>query len=427
MLAARCALRMVARHARGWPATARMADVGSLLLASSQPQYYREYHATSRISDSDGGNGKNGGDDKKSDSNTTTTTDATADNNEASSSNAPNYLVMNDTDMTEAEIEKMFEEEEERMRLEEEAKYTKDWKPGMRKRVMQQSNVLEDFMYELEPEKYKPKWTLRDKRCGALAIKIGMMPIFDSWGVRHPCTILYLDNNIVLGHKTMEKHGYFAVQVAAGERKRKNVGKCVLGQYKNMLPEDENPPYLVREFRVTDESLLIPINSQIHAAHFVAGQNVDISGISKGKGFQGVMKRHGFSGLPASHGQSKAHRIHGSVGQVGVGKVFKGKKMAGHMGAERVTVQNHRIVKVDRGRNLLFIKGAVPGNKGAFVEIRDAVKRPLWGTDMVHDGIDRPPLPTFEYEGVDGCGESGHELFMPLPHKDPLDPKENVA
>ena len=338
------------------------------------------------------------------------------------------YIVINNTDMTEEELEKMFEEEEARMREEEEAKYVKDWKPGMRRRVLEQSISLEEFKYELEPDKYEPRWTLRDKRCGALAIKVGMMPIFDEWGIRHPCTVLFMDKNIVLGHKTMEKHGYWANQIIAGERKRKNVGKCVMGQYQKLLQDDESPPYLVREFRVTDESLLVPLHTQIHARHFVPGQNVDVSGISKGKGFQGAMKRHNFAGLPASHGVSKSHRSLGSTGACqDPGRVFKGKKMAGHMGHERVTTQNLRVVKVDRGRNLLYLLGAVPGNNGNFVEVRDAVKKPLWSTDKVLDAIGRPPLPTFEFEEFDGCGEAGHEIFMPLPQADPLVPDEEVA
>jgi len=350
------------------------------------------------------------------------------DNENGKSYETEDYVVINNTDMTEEEIEKMFEEEEARMREEEEAKYVKNWKPGMRKRVLEQSISLEEFQYELEPEKYEPRWTLRDKRCGGLAIKVGMMPIYDDWGVRHPCTILVMDKNIVLGHKTMEKHGYWANQVAAGERKAKNVGKCVMGQYKNLLEDNDNPPYVVREFRVTDENLLLPLHTQIHARHFVPGQNVDVSGISKGKGFQGGMKRHGFGGLPASHGVSKAHRSIGSTGACqDPGRVFKGKKMPGHMGVERVTKQNLRVIKVDRGRNLLYVLGAVPGNKGAFVEIRDAVKKPLWRTDKVVGGIDRPPLPTFEFEDLDGNGEGGHEEFMPLPQIDPLIPAEDVA
>jgi large subunit ribosomal protein L3 len=339
------------------------------------------------------------------------------------------YIVINNTDMSEAELEGMFAEEEGKMRAEQEAKFVKNWKPGMRKRFLQQSIHLEEFKYELEPDKHAPRWTLRDKRCGALAIKVGMMPVFDDWGVRHACTVLFMDNNVVLSHKTSEKHGYCAVQLAGGQRKRKNVGKAVMGQYKELLDDEENPPYLVREFLVSDESMLPPLHSQIHARHFVPGQNVDVAGTSKGKGFQGAMKRHNFSGMPASHGVSKSHRALGSTGQCqDPGRVFKGKKMAGHMGHERVTTQNLRVVKVDRGRNLLYVIGSVPGNKGAFVEVRDAVKKPLWSTDKVLEGLDRPPLPTFAWdEAVDGCGTSGHEIFMPLPDADPLLPEEIAA
>mmetsp|Transcript_7742 Transcript_7742/g.15612 ORF Transcript_7742/g.15612 Transcript_7742/m.15612 type:complete len:146 (+) Transcript_7742:137-574(+) len=141
------------------------------------------------------------------------------------------------------------------------------------------------------------------------------------------------------------------------------------------------------------------------------------------------MKRHGFGGMPATHGTSKSHRALGSTGQCqDPGKVFKGKKMAGRMGTDRVTVQNLRIVKIDRGRNLLYIKGAIPGNKGSFVEIRDAVKKPLWGTAHIDGGEDRkfPPLPTRDFDdGVDGSGEAGHEIMMPMPKQDPFAPEDD--
>jgi large subunit ribosomal protein L3 len=339
----------------------------------------------------------------------------------------PKYQTINNTGFSDEEIEKILQEEEAKMIAEQKARFVESWEPGMRKKPLQSSFKLEEFEYELEPENHLPRWTLLDKRCGALAIKVGMMPVFDEWGVRHPCTVLFMDQNLVVGHKTMEKNGYIAAQIAAGERKRKNVGKSVLGQYQGFLSEEENPPYLVREFRITDESLLPPLHSQIHARHYVPGQNIDVSGISKGKGFQGPMKRHNFGGMPASHGVSLSHRAHGSTGQCqDPGKVFKGKKMAGHMGTERVTTQNVRIIKIDRGRNLLYVLGAVPGNKGHFVEVRDAVKKPLWGTDKVLDAIDRPPLPTFEYEEIDGSG-TPHELFMPLPATDPFAPDDEEA
>jgi large subunit ribosomal protein L3 len=324
------------------------------------------------------------------------------------------------------EMQKLVDAEEARMEAEAAAKTYPNWKPGERKRPLLKTYDEEEFERELMPENFldRPIWTLRDKRCGALAIKVGMMPIWDDWGVRHACTVLWLDRNIVLGHKTVEKHGYSAVQIAAGERKAKNVGKCVMGQYQaSNTPLKESPPYIVREFRVSSDEHLLPLHSMIHARHFVPGQNIDVSGISKGKGFQGAMKRHGFRGMPASHGTSLSHRSLGSTGNCqDPGKVFKGKKMAGHMGSERVTTQNLRIVKVDRGRDLIYVAGPVPGQKGAFVELRDAVKKPLWRTDMVLGALERPPLPSFEYDdAIDGSGQS-YEEFMPLGGDDPLDP-----
>jgi large subunit ribosomal protein L3 len=326
--------------------------------------------------------------------------------------------------LTPEEMKKIIEEEEAKMEAEVEAKKFPDWKPGQRKRSLIKTHSLEEFERELNPEKYadNPIWTLRDQRSGALAIKVGMMPVWDEWGVRHACTVLWLDRNIVVTQKTMEKHGYIAVQVAAGERKSKNVGKCVAGQHQHVEDLQDSPPYIVREFRLSDESHLLPVGSQIHVRHFVPGQNIDVAGTSKGKGFQGAMKRHNFKGMPATHGTSLSHRSLGSTGQCqDPGKVFKGKKMAGRMGSDRVTVQNLRVVKVDRGRDLLYVTGAVPGQKGAFVEIRDAVKKPLWRTDMVMDSLERPPLPTFEYDReIDGNGTCFEE-FMPQGDVDPLD------
>ena len=333
-------------------------------------------------------------------------------------------------DMTDEDIDEMFQEEIAKYKKQEEDRFVPNWKPGMRKRPLQYTYDEEEFEYALDPT-LEPRWTHLDRRCGLLAIKVGMMPLFDDWGVRHTCTILFVDQNTVLGHKTEEKHGYIAVQICAGQRKRKNVSKAVLGQYKDLMNdteyEDDHPPYLMREFRLSDERWLIPVNTTMHARHFVPGQNVDIAGISKGKGFQGPMKRWGFSGMPASHGVSKSHRAHGSTGSCqDPGRVWKGKKMAGRMGGDRVTVQNLRVMKIDRGRDLIFVRGHVPGNRGGFVEIRDSIKKPLWKTEKVQakeDGTipDRPPLPTFEYDqNVDGCGEAGHEELMPPDQKDPL-------
>ena len=337
------------------------------------------------------------------------------------------FQSISDTEYTDAEIEAMIEAEEARLQEEIDSVTNPNWKPGDRKKKLSISRDLESMLYDLEPENHPPRWTLRDKRCGALAIKVGMMPVIDDWGERHSCTVLFLDENIVIGHKTPEQHGYCAVQVAAGQRKRKNVSRALLGQYRNWLHDEAPAPYLVREFRVTETSHLLPLHSRIHARHFVPGQNVDVSGISKGKGFQGAMKRHGFGGMPSSHGVSKSHRALGSTGQCqDPGRVFKGKKMAGRMGNDKVTTQNLRVIKVDRGRNLVYVIGAVPGNKGSFVEIRDAVKKPLWKTPKVLDALDRPPLPTYAFdEAIDGCGEPGHEVFMPLPEIDPLNPELN--
>jgi large subunit ribosomal protein L3 len=330
---------------------------------------------------------------------------------------------MMNSNLSEDEARKIIDEELAKMAKEKADKVVKDWKPGQRKRPLMITYRLEDFEYELDPDA-PPKWTNRDKRCGALAIKVGMMPVWDEWGERHPCTVLWMDRNIVLGHKTPEQHGYLAVQVAAGERKSKRVPRVVLGQYQHLPKLQELPPYMVREFRITDQEHLVPVGSPIHASHFIPGQNLDIAGITKGKGFQGPMKRHHFSGMPATHGNSKTHRAHGATGsRQDPGKVFKGKKMAGHMGVERRTIQNLRLVKVDRGRNLLFVRGAVPGNKGCFVEIRDAVKRPLWNSNLVLDKVEKPPIPTAKYDPkVDGSGKRGKEVFMPMLQQDPLNP-----
>ena len=330
-----------------------------------------------------------------------------------------------DNDISEESMQKILEDEEKRMIEQEAAKKFPDWNPGERKRPLIKTYNEEEFLRDLMPEKYVDDqiWTLRDQRCGALAIKVGMMPIWDDWGVRHGCTVLWLHRNVVIGHKTVDRHGYSAIQLAAGERKSKNVGKCLSGQFQHIHDLKKSPPYIVREFRVSNEENLLPLQSAIHARHFVPGQNIDVASVSKGKGFQGAMKRHNFGGMPASHGTSLSHRALGSTGQCqDPGKVFKGKKMAGRMGGERVSVQNLRVVKIDRGRNLLYVSGAVPGQKGTFVEIRDAVKKPLWDTDKVTDSIKLPPLPSFEYDSeIDGTGLC-YEEFMPAGDVDPLDP-----
>ena len=326
------------------------------------------------------------------------------------------------TDLSEEEIQAIIDKELKSMEEEKIRKEYRDWKPGQRKRPLVSSRRLEDFEEEATGA---AKWTLRDKRCGALAIKLGMMPVWDGWGERHPCTVLYLDNNVVIRNKTSDTvDGYDAVQIGAGERKSKRITKPLMCHFAK-FGVSERPPWIVREFRVTTEDAMPPPGTVIHARHFVPGQNVDIAGTSKGKGFQGGMKRHGFAGMPATHGTSKSHRAIGSTGMCqDPGRVFKGKKMAGRMGGVRVTKQNLRIVKIDRGRNLIYVKGAVPGNRGEFVEIRDAVKKPLFGTAKCEGGEEStfPPLPTFAFEeGVDGCGEAGFEAMMPMQEQDPLE------
>lgn len=350
------------------------------------------------------------------------------------STTTPNPKIQSNNDkLTQAEMEAEIQTAMQNAQAEEQSKYNTAWKPGQRKKPLRFAHTIEAFDNEQNPA----QWISRlNRRCGAMGIKLGMMPIWDEWGERHACTVLYLDSNIVLRKFTQEEDGYVGVQVGAGQRKKKNVTKPLLGHYKkhgiDIDNENENgsgsththPPYVVREFRLTHEEYCLEQGDVIHARHFTPGQNVDVSAISKGKGFQGAMKRWNFAGLPATHGTSRSHRSLGSTGQCqDPGRVFKGKKMAGRMGTDRVTTQNLRIVKIDRGRNLIYIKGPVPGQKGNFVEIRDAVKKPLFGTEKVEGEAKFPPLPTFEYEeGVDGCGEGGFEIMMPQQKDDPFDP-----
>ncbi len=211
-------------------------------------------------------------------------------------------------------------------------------------------------------------------RSGVIAQKVGMTRLFTEAGEHIPVTVLKLDNCQVVGQRTQEKHGYTAVQVGAGTAKVKNVSKAERGHFAAAKVE---PKRKVVEFRVSPENL-IAVGEEIVADHYQAGQFVDVSGITVGKGFAGGMKRHGFGGLRASHGVSISHRSHGSTGQCqDPGKVFKGKKMAGHMGAVRATVQNLKVVATDRERGLILVRGAVPGAKGGWVTVRDAVKKPL--------------------------------------------------
>jgi len=210
-------------------------------------------------------------------------------------------------------------------------------------------------------------------RTGVIARKIGMTRLFTDEGVHVPVTVMQLQGCQVVAHRTIERDGYTALQLGAGEAKPHRVGRPMRGHFAkaNVAPKRK-----VAEFRVPADSF-IDVGAELTAEHYVSGQRVDVTGTSIGKGFAGGMKRHNFGGLRASHGVSISHRSHGSTGQCQEpGKVFKGKKMAGHMGDVRVTTQNVEVVKTDVARGVIFIKGAVPGSAGGWVLIKDAVKRP---------------------------------------------------
>jgi large subunit ribosomal protein L3 len=211
-------------------------------------------------------------------------------------------------------------------------------------------------------------------RSGVIAQKLGMTRIFTEDGAHVPVTVLGLQNCQVVGQRTREKDGYTALQLGAGMAKAKNTAKALRGQFAVARVE---PKRHVAEFRVSEDNL-IEVGASMQADHFAVGQLVDVTGTSIGKGFAGSMKRHNFGGLRASHGVSVSHRSHGSTGNSqDPGKVFKGKKMAGHMGDARVTTQNLRVVKTDVERGLIMIQGSVPGAKGGWIMIRDAIKKPM--------------------------------------------------
>jgi len=211
-------------------------------------------------------------------------------------------------------------------------------------------------------------------RAGMIVQKLGMTRLFNEDGNHVPVTVLKLDKCQVVAQRTQEKHGYNAVQLGAGFAKPRRLSKPLRGQFAKASIE---PKRKLAEFRVTSENLIEP-GAELAANHFLEGQKIDATGISIGKGFAGVMKRHNFGGLRASHGVSISHRSHGSTGQCqDPGKVFKGKKMAGHMGNAYVTMQNLTVVKTDVPRGLIMVKGAVPGAKGGWVLLRDASKYPI--------------------------------------------------
>jgi large subunit ribosomal protein L3 len=209
-------------------------------------------------------------------------------------------------------------------------------------------------------------------RSGVIAQKVGMTRLFTEAGNHVSVTVLRLAQCQVVAHRTKDKDGYVAIQLGAGQRKVKNVSKAERGRFAVAKVE---PKRKLAEFRVSDDAV-IPVGAEITADHFLVGQFVDVTGTSIGKGFAGPMKRWNFAGLRASHGVSISHRSHGSTGgRQDPGKTFKNKKMAGHLGVERITTLNLKVVQTDVERGLIMLEGSVPGAKGGWITVRDAVKK----------------------------------------------------
>jgi large subunit ribosomal protein L3 len=229
-------------------------------------------------------------------------------------------------------------------------------------------------------------------RSGVIAQKMGMTRLFTETGEHVPVTVLRLGQCQVVAHRTTDKNGYVALQLGSGTRKVKNVPRAERGHFAVAKVE---PKRKMAEFRVTEDEL-IPVGAEITADHFVVGQYVDVTGTSIGKGFAGGMKRWNFGGLRASHGVSISHRSIGSTGgRQDPGKTFKNKKMPGHMGVERVTTLNLKVVQTDVERGLILVEGAVPGAKGGWITVRDAVKKRL------PDGVPKPGK--FRLSGGEGA------------------------
>ena len=211
-------------------------------------------------------------------------------------------------------------------------------------------------------------------RSGVIAQKVGMSRVFTDEGVHVPVTVLKIDGCQVVAHKTQDKNGYMAMQLGIGRAKVKNVGKA---ERERFARAEVEPKLKLAEFPVGEDTFL-PVGAEITADHYVAGQFVDVTGTTLGKGFAGPMKRWNFRGLRATHGVSLSHRSHGSTGgRQDPGKTFKNKKMAGHMGVDRVTTLNLRVVQTDVERGLVLVEGAVPGAAGGWIFIRDAIKKAL--------------------------------------------------
>ncbi len=240
-------------------------------------------------------------------------------------------------------------------------------------------------------------------RTGLIAKKLGMTRVFTEDGEHLPATLLQVEQAQVVAQRTVEKDGYTALQLGVGKRKVKNVSKAMRGHYAKAKVE---PKMMVKEFRVAEDAM-VPVGSDIPATHFIPGQYVDVAGISKGRGFSGGMRRHNFGGLEASHGVSISHRSHGSTGQCqDPGKVFKGKKMAGQYGNASVTVQNLTVISSDAETGVIVVRGAVPGSKGGYVFIRDAVKRAV-SPDAPYPTVLKEEPEAAEEPGAEGENQAG--------------------
>ncbi|MFO1113713.1 MAG: 50S ribosomal protein L3 [Rhodospirillales bacterium] len=247
-------------------------------------------------------------------------------------------------------------------------------------------------------------------RTGLIAQKLGMSRLFRADGTHVPVSVLLVDGCQVVAQRTAEKDGYTALQLGLGKAKVKNVTKPVRGHFAKAGVE---PKKKLAEFRVDAENL-VEVGATLSAEHFVEGQLVDVTGISIGKGFAGSMKRHNFGGLRATHGVSISHRSHGSTGnRQDPGRTFPGKKMAGHMGDRQVTVLNLEVVQTDPGRGVILLKGAVPGSKGSWLLLRDAVKKrapddlPLPAAILAPPagGAASPEAPAAEADSAEPAGE----------------------
>jgi large subunit ribosomal protein L3 len=243
-------------------------------------------------------------------------------------------------------------------------------------------------------------------RAGLVGVKLGMTCVFRE-GRRIPVTLVHVEGCQVVSHKTAERDGYLALQLGWGQAKVSRVSAPLRGHFAKTGVE---PKKKLVEFRVSSDAFL-PVGAVLKADHFLLGQFLDVHGTSLGKGFAGPMKRHNFGGLRASHGVSISHRSHGSTGQRSFpGKVFKNKKMAGHLGHERVTIQNLEVVHVDVEQGLIALKGALPGPKGGYIVLRDAVKKPLKETPPFPGSFDLPP----SFGSAELSHETSSEVASPL-------------